>query len=160
MRFALLLPLLLAGCAPVETAAETQDEIERVALERFFTEARELEGHLAKAFACLELGEVKTTARRDAPDEVIAALAGEWGVPVYPASACSTGENGVIVAPNGVTGGKMLRVSSLSCSPVDRRCEASISYYVANLAAGGTEVTLTHEGGAWVVRRSESMWIS
>ena len=160
MRWSLL-PLVLGACAPLQQEALDPAALERLATKRFYDEAYSIEIGLADDFACLQLdGHASDGNGGDPAPSVVEAMARRWAIPVFPGSRCSIGEDSLVDAP-GMTGeGKVVGIGRLSCDPAAQRCTASVSYYVANMAAGGTDLSLERDGDGWVVRRGNSMWIS
>ncbi|HKX92681.1 MAG TPA: hypothetical protein VJM15_09695 [Sphingomicrobium sp.] len=156
MRLACVLPVMLAGCAPLADprSPPTSDE-HLIAL--LFEDARSIENQLARDFACVSLR--YGVADRDPPPGVIDALRSRWKVPVVAGSRCSIGEASTVAAP-GVTGtGKWLRITNFQCPDADH-CTADVSYYVANLGAGGRSVAIERTRSGWRITPTGAMWIS
>lgn len=149
--------LLVAGCAtvaPVPTDPSTDLDL----LTALFADARSIEAQLADDFACA--GIIKGGTEEDASPELLERLKDRLGTPVYPASQCRRADDSGIVSAPGATGeGTWLNVRDLACSS-PTRCTAKVSYYVANMAAGGREVSAEFRNGAWVITPSGAMWIS
>ena len=157
MRFAFLLPFALSACVPVsDRTVSPIGDLQLLAL--LFDHARAIEGQLACDFACVSLRQGGLES--DPPEPLIDDLAKRWSVPVIAGSRCSLTGDGDTVAAPGVTGsGKWLRVANLECADA-RRCTADVSYYVANLGAGGRSVVIERAGSGWRITPSGAMWIS
>jgi hypothetical protein len=157
MRFGFLLLLAVGACAPVARQAVSPEKDPNL-LALLFDDARAIERQLAGDFACVSLRQGNSDS--DPPRAVIDELASRWKVPVIPGSRCSVSGGGDTVSAPGVTGsGKWLRVANLQCTAADR-CTADVSYYVANLAAGGRGVVIERTSSGWRITPSGSMWIS
>jgi hypothetical protein len=156
-RLSDLIALGASACAPVgqTSGPPSRDE---VLLTMLFEDARSIEQQLAPDFSCVSLraGNVDT----DPPLTVIDALAKRWRSPVLPGSKCKIVEDGAAVSAPGVSGsGKWLRIAKLQCPSADH-CTADVSYYVANLGAGGRGVAIDRTSAGWKITPSGAMWIS
>ena len=157
MRVVVALLFVLSACATVADHRDSRVDDPRL-LALLFEDARSIEGHLARDFACVSLRQ--GTVDRDPPASLIAYLAARWDVPVVAGSQCTlAGEGESVVAPGTKGTGKWLRVANLACRDA-RHCTADVSYYVANLAAGGRSVIIEGTTAGWRVTPTGSMWIS
>ncbi|HET7316468.1 MAG TPA: hypothetical protein VFI88_03465 [Sphingomicrobium sp.] len=157
MRATLLLSCALAACAPIP-AQTVSPEHDPQLLTKLFEDARSMEPQVAPAFACVSIRE--GTVDRDPAESLVDELAARWSTPVIPGSRCSLGGQGGTVVVPGVSGtGKWLRVTNLQCSDANH-CIADVSYYVANLAAGGHRVAAERSRSGWQITPSEIRWIS
>ncbi|HET9810711.1 MAG TPA: hypothetical protein VFP53_03320 [Sphingomicrobium sp.] len=133
-------------------------EVDPHLLALLFADARSMEAGQADDFACVSLKEGRVD--HDPPASTVTELSAQWRIPVVPGSRCRLGGSGDFVVAPGTTGtGKWLRVTNFQCSDA-RHCTADVSYYVANLGAGGRSVTIERTAAGWRVTPSGMMWIS
>ncbi|HUP67053.1 MAG TPA: hypothetical protein VM145_02440 [Sphingomicrobium sp.] len=157
MRLAFLLSFGLAACAPVQApAVSPQADVQMLAL--LFDDARSIEAQIAGDFACVSLRQ--GAGDLDPPQAVIDDLAKRWKVPVVAGSRCSVTGGGDTVAAPGVSGtGKWLRIAKFECRD-SNHCTADVSYYVANLGAGGRRLAIERTSRGWRLTPSGVVWIS
>ena len=159
MRGLTTLLLLLSGCAAASSPPLRVAEADTELMLALFLDARSIEAQLADDFACAGIEDAGT--ERDPPAEVTAALGRRLGVPVFPMSQCSLSEeSSQVLGPRGTAGeGTWLTIGDIACSNPDR-CTATVSYHVANLAAGGRDVVAERTAAGWRITPTGSMWIS
>lgn len=157
MRSMLVMAVALAACAPVtEPIMPPEHDIGLLAM--LFEDARSIEKQLAPDFACVSLR--PDNLDFDPPAAVVDSLAHSWKIPVVPGSQCRILGEGEGVAAPGMSGtGKWLRVTKLECQDPNH-CTADVSYYVANLGAGGRSVVLERSSDGWRLTPTGAMWIS
>jgi hypothetical protein len=157
MRIAFVPLLVLTACAPVSTSTVApQGDPHLLAL--LFDDARSIEAQLARDFACVSLR--NGGAESDPSQAVIDQLSGRWNIPVFAGSRCRVvDDTGVVAAPGAAGSGKWLRVSNFECRDADH-CTADVSYYVANLGAGGRTVAVERSVSGWRLTPTGPMWIS
>ena len=150
--------LLLAACAATPPVSPVSPAEDLRLLTQLFEQARAMEQHLAPDFACVSMRDGSTD--RDPSQALVQELVARWAIPVFPGSHCSLAGGGDTVSAPGAGGeGKWLRVSNFACAD-DNHCSADVSYYVANLGAGGQSVTMERTSGGWRITPSGMTWIS
>lgn len=123
-----------------------------------FLDARSIEPQLANDFACLGIEDAGWEG--DPPKAVQQAVRDRLRVPVFPRSRCRRDEQtGRVIADGAAGEGTWLTIGSIDCAN-SNRCTATVSYYVANMGAGGRGVTATRKGNGWQVQTNGSSWIS
>ena len=152
-RLPLLLALMLSGCVG-DTSVEA---LERRALPLFYEEARTIEKGGPEAFFCLALN--RDGRKGDPPANIVALLDEEWEETVLPTSACRIDDDSLVRSDAVEGSGEILTVGDFDCQE-GRGCFASVSFYVANMGAGGTDVTMQRTFTGWRIERSNIQWIS
>jgi hypothetical protein len=153
------LPLLLvAACARSIGPVGADPATDVALLAALFADARSIESQLADDFACAGIETAGT--EEDAPPAVIAELERRLRTPVFPATQCTRDEQtGRVLAPGASGEGTWLTIGDIACSSAVR-CTAKVSYYVANMAAGGRDVIAERTAGGWKITPTGVMWIS
>ena len=157
MRAALLLSFALAACAPIPARMGPPEQDPRL-LALLFDDARSMEQQLASDFACVSIRQGAVD--HDPAQSLVDELARRWSTSVIPGSRCSLGgQGGLVMAPGQDGTGKWLRIADLQCTDADH-CVADVSYYVANLGAGGHRVAAQRSSSGWQITPSQLRWIS